>query len=199
MDQFQRGVEVVEVRKDASGKHLTLQDKDGNQSELVADEILVAVGRTPALDELNLEAAGVETTEKMVKVDDKLCTTAPHIWAAGDIACKYQFTHVSGEQGKRAALNAFSDAPEPFDDSVIPWGIYTYPSIAHVGKTEGELREAGQEFVQVLHTFEDVARAITDDQTEGMVKLLASPDGKILGGHILANNAGDLLRRSSLP
>ncbi len=190
---FKAGAEVVAARKDASGKRLTLQNKGGRQSEVVADEILVAVGRTPALDELNLEKAGVERTGKGVRVDENLRTNAPHIWAAGDIASKYQFTHVASEQGKRAALNAFASEPEPFDDKVIPWGIYTFPSIAHVGQTEQELRETGQEYVAARHTFEEVARAITDAQTGGMVKLLASPSGRILGGHILADDAGNLL------
>ena len=190
---FRAGVEVVEVRQEATGKRLLLQKKDGEQSELVVDQILVAVGRSPALDGLNLAAAGVETTEKGVRVDETLRTNVPHIWAAGDIACKYQFTHVASEQGKRAALNAFAPQPEPFDEKVIPWGIYTYPSIAHVGKTEQELKDAGQEYVAVLHTFEELARAVTDDQTAGMVRLLADRAGRILGGHILADNAGDLL------
>lgn len=190
---FKAGVEVVRVHQDAAGKRLTLQNKHGQQSELVADEILVAVGRAPALDGLDLEAAGVETTERGVRVDEYLRTNVPHIWAAGDIASPFQFTHVADEQGKRAALNAFAASPEPYDDKIIPWGIYTYPSIADVGQTEQELREAGQDFVSVLHTFEEVARAVTDDQTSGMVKLLASREGKILGGHALANDAGDLL------
>jgi pyruvate/2-oxoglutarate dehydrogenase complex dihydrolipoamide dehydrogenase (E3) component len=184
---------VIAVRKDASGKRLTLQHQNGAQSEVVADEILVATGRTPALDDLNLAAAGVEKTAKGVKVDEYLRTNVPHIWAAGDIASKYQFTHVASGQGKRAALNAFAAQPEPFDDKVIPWGIYTYPGIAHVGRTEEELREAGQEYVTVRHTFEEVVRAITDDRTEGMVKLLADPSGRVLGGHILADDAGSLL------
>lgn len=190
---FRAGVEVVEVRKEANGKRLILQKEEGGQSELVVDEILVAIGRAPALEALDLAVAGVETTEKGVKVDENLRTTVPHIWAAGDIACKYQFTHVASNQGKRAALNAFDAQTQPFDDKVIPWGIYTYPSIAHVGKTEQELKEAGQAYRAVMHSFEEVERAITDDQTEGLVKLLATPDGQILGAHILANNAGDLL------
>lgn len=190
---FRTGVEVVKVSPGESGKRLTLQRANGEQSELVVDEILVAIGRTPALKELNLAAAGVETTEKGIPVDKFLRTNVSHIWAAGDIASKYQFTHVASEQGKLAGLNAFSNEPQAYDESVIPWGVYTYPNLAHVGRTEEELREAGEEYRVVRHSFDEVVRAITDDQTEGMVKLLVSPSGKILGGHVLAEPAGELL------
>ena len=190
---FKTSVEITQVSRTDSGKRLSLQRENGSQSELVVDEILVAIGRTPALKEMDLEAAGVETTEKGIKVDKNLRTNVPHIWAAGDIASKYQFTHVASEQGKLAGLNAFATSPQAFDDSAIPWGTYTYPNLAHVGRTEEELREAGQEYRVVLHSFKELVRAITDDQTEGMVKLLADPSGKILGGHVLAEQAGELL------
>jgi pyruvate/2-oxoglutarate dehydrogenase complex dihydrolipoamide dehydrogenase (E3) component len=190
---FKTGVELTCVRQEDSGKRLTIQHDDGRQAELVVDEILVAIGRKPDLEGLNLVAAGVETTEKGIKVDKNLRTTAPHIWAAGDIASKYQFTHIASAQGKLAARNAFAAAPELFDDSLIPWGVYTYPSLGHVGRTEEELRDEGQSYRVVRHPFKEVVRAVTDNQTEGMVKLLAAPDGRILGGHILADQAGDLL------
>src|SRR5204863_1317144 len=125
------------------GKKLVLRCKRGSQEELIVDEILLAMGRRPALEKLNLNAAGVKTTKKGIQVDEMLCTSVPHIWAAGDVTGGYQFTHVAYEQGKLAARNAFAATPQPFDDRAIPWVTYTDPELAHVGKTEQQLREEG--------------------------------------------------------
>jgi pyruvate/2-oxoglutarate dehydrogenase complex dihydrolipoamide dehydrogenase (E3) component len=175
------------------GKHIHLHGEGGNDEDLVADQLLVAVGRQPALGALNLEAAGVQTTEKGIPTDATLRTNVPHIWAAGDITSKYQFTHVASRQGKLAAHNVFAKTPRAFDDSLIPWVTFTDPELARVGQSEADLQEAGIKYRVGRANFDKLDRAITNDQTFGNVKLLADVKGKILGGHILAANAGELI------
>lgn len=191
--RLETNAEVIRVQRQGNSKRLTIQCGERDQEELEVDELLIAVGRRPAFDSLDLEAAGVKTHKKGIVVDQTLRTTVPHIWAAGDIASPYQFTHVATEQGKIAVQNAFSSNPQPFDDRVIPWGIFTYPPIAHVGKTEQQLQEDKVEYRAACVPFAENERAITEGKTEGLIKLLVDARGTILGGHILGTRADDLL------
>jgi dihydrolipoamide dehydrogenase len=185
--------ELQRAERTPQGKKLTLHCKQGPQEELVVDEILLAIGRRPTLEKLNLNAAGVKTTKKGIQVDETLRTSVPHIWAAGDVTGAYQFTHVAYEQGKVAAQNAFSKDPRPFDGSVIPWVTFTNPPLAHVGKTEEQLRKEGTQYKVGRMKFSESERAEALGQTEGLVKLLTDQQGNILGGHILGMRADDLL------
>ena len=174
-------------------KHIHVHSAGAKDEELVADQLLVAVGRRPALAALNLEAAGVQYTEEGIATDATLRTNVPHIWAAGDIASQYQFTHVASDQGKLVAHNMFVPKPQAFDDRVIPWVTFTDPELARVGLSEADLQEAKVEYRVGRVHFNKLDRAIANDQTFGSVKLLADADGKILGGHILGANAGELI------
>lgn len=187
------GTEMRCGESDQHGKHIHIQGQEGKEEELVADQLLVAVGRRPALDALNLEAAGVHFTADGIPTNASLRTNVAHIWAAGDITSKYQFTHVASRQGKLAAHNVFAKTPRAFDDSLVPWVTFTDPELARVGQSEADLQEAGIKYRVGRANFEKLDRAITNDQTFGSVKLLANAKGKILGGHILGANAGELI------
>ena len=175
------------------GKHIHIHGENGKEEDIAADQLLVAVGRRPALDELNLVAAGVQYTKEGITTNKTLRTNVTHIWAAGDIASKYQFTHVASDQGELAAHNVFARKPKAFDDRVIPWVTFTDPELARVGLSEAELKEAEIEYRVGRAYFHKLDRAIANDQTFGSVKLLADMNGKILGGHILCANAGELI------
>ena len=175
------------------GKHIHVHGEDGKDEDLVTDQLLVAVGRRPTSGALNLEAAGVKYTEKGITTDATLRTNVPHIWAAGDITSRYQFTHVASDQGKLVAHNVFAQQPQAFDDCVVPWVTFTDPELARVGLSEADLQEAKIEYRVGRAYFNKLDRAIANDQTFGSVKLLADADGKVLGGHILGANAGDLI------
>lgn len=191
---FKTNVDIRSVTKNDRGeKQLIIAGSDGRSDTITVDEILMATGRRPALDNLNLKAAGVETNDQGIVVDDTLRTSVPHIWAAGDVTGGPQFTHVADHQGRLAVHNAFADIPKPFDISAVPWVTYTYPALAHVGKTEKQLKAAGTEYDIARVSVSKIARAMTMDETEGSIKLLVAPDRKILGGHILAHHAGDLI------
>lgn len=192
--RLETDAEVLRVQRTDAGKRLTICCGKRAEEELIVDEILLAVGRRPTLEILNLEAVGVKTNKKGIIVDATLRTSVPHIWAAGDVNGSLQFTHVAYEQGKLAAHNALGiGQQQPFDGSVIPWVTYTDPALAHVGKTEEQLREEGVEYRVGRMKFSEVERAIAAGTTEGLVKLLVDKQGKILGGHILASGGDDLL------
>ncbi len=178
---------------DARGKRIHVHCKEGSDEELVADQLLVAVGRRPALDRLNLEAAGVLYTADGITTDATLRTNVPHIWAAGDITSPYQFTHVAHDQGLLVVHNLFDSAPQAFDDRVIPWVTFTDPELARVGASEADLQAKKIEYRVGRAAFNKLDRAIATHQTVGSVKILADAEGKVLGGHILGANAGDLI------
>ena len=187
------GAELRRVQKDGEGKRLTIGYEKGTEEELVVDEALLALGRRPELQSLRLEAAGVKTGKKGIEVDATLRTNVPHIWAAGDVTGGYQFTHVAAEHGKLAARNAFAHDAQPFDDRAISWATFTDPALAHVGKTEEQLRKEGIDYRVGRMSFSQNERAMIEGETAGLVKLLVDKHGMILGGHILAAHAGDLL------
>ena len=189
--EFGSEMRCGETKKD--GKHIYIHCQDSNDEELVTDQLLVAVGRRPALDALNLEAAGVEFTKAGIPTNETLRTNVPHIWAAGDITSQFPFTHVASDQGKIIAHNVFARKPRAFDDRVIPWVTFTDPELAHVGYSELDLTEAKIEYRVGRANFNKLDRAIANDQTIGSVKILADARGKILGGHILGVNAGELI------
>lgn len=184
--------ELRRVRRDTQGKILNIRCGEREEEQLVVDEILMAVGRQPSFEALHLESAGVQTSKKGIEVDATLRTNVPHIWAAGDVNGSLQFTHVAYEQGKLAAQNAFAQTPQPFN-KVIPWVTFTDPALAHVGKTEEQLKDAGVKYRTGSMLFRDVERAVAEGETNGLVKLFVDEQNMLLGCHILAPHAGDLL------
>ena len=187
------GAELQRVQKTPAGKKLIYQREQEGEREIVVDDILVALGRRPALEGLGLEKIGVKTSKNGIEVDKTLRTSIPHIWAAGDVASSYKFTHVASEQGSLAARNAFAEQPTPFDDRVIPWVTFTDPPLAHVGRTEDELRQNNVACKTTRLEFKTIERALIIGQTEGLIKLLVDEQGQILGGHILGPRADELL------
>ena len=191
--RLETNTEIKQVELGEGSKKITLRCNEQDEEELYVDEILLATGRRPSLKSLRLEAAGVQTSEKAIIVDKTLRTSVPHIWAAGDVASKYQFTHVASRQGEIAAHNAFANEPQNFDDRFIPWVTYTNPPLAHAGKTEAQLQEGKVRHRAVRLPFKENERAIMMGETEGFIKLLVDPENRILGAHILGSDGDNLL------
>ncbi len=185
--------QVVRTKRHKEARQLVLQYENEYEKEILVDEILVATGRHPAIEGLNLEAAGVEIEEDHIKVNEMLRTSVPHIWAAGDVVTDYPFTHVAWRQGEHIAQNVFAAAPKPFAPGPIPWVSYTDPALAHVGQTEAQLQQAGIPYRVARHGLERSSRAIIMRQEVGLIKLLVGEDDLLLGGHILADRAGELI------
>ena len=191
--------QVNQVAK--QGPERVLQTTRGSTpGELRVDDILVAIGRTPNVEGLNLEAAGVAYDSRAgVHVNDRLQTTSARIFAAGDICSRYKFTHAADAMARTVLRNALFLGRGKASALVIPWCTYTDPEIAHVGLYEREANEKGiaiQTFVQELR---DVDRAILDGQTNGFVKIhVRKGSDKILGATVVAGHAGDLISEITL-
>jgi dihydrolipoamide dehydrogenase len=181
----------AEVR---DGHKVVTADLGGESRESVAEEIIVASGRKPNVERLNLEAVGVEVGRKGVQVDSRLQTTAPNIWAVGDVNGAYLFTHVARYEGLVAAHNATSDEQREVSYRVIPWVTFTDPELARVGLTEDQAREEFGEVAVGRFRFRDLAMALIVGEPEGMVKIISKPDtGEIVGGHILSAQASSMI------
>jgi pyruvate/2-oxoglutarate dehydrogenase complex dihydrolipoamide dehydrogenase (E3) component len=159
------------------------------------DEIIVAVGRKARLTGYGLEDLGI-ATDRTVVTNDYLETLYPNIFAAGDVAGPYQFTHFAAHQAWYAAVNALFGAFRKFrtDYSVLPWVTYTDPEVAHIGLTEATAKEQGTAYESVRYDIGHLDRAITESANRGFVKLLVHPGkDRILGATIVAHNAGEML------
>jgi len=193
------GVQIQKVRA-AGDVKCVLYELNGEVHELEVDEILLGAGRTPNVDSLNLEAAGVEYTKKGVVVDDTLQTTNSDIYAAGDVALKYQFTHTADASARIVLQNALFPGPKKkFSDLVIPWATFTDPEIAHVGLYAHEAEEKGVEIDTYTVPLDESDRSLADGETEGFVKIHTEKGGdKILGATIVAPHAGEIISEITL-
>ncbi len=174
-------------------------ESHGNLKEQELDALLVAVGRTPNVEDLDLERVGVETTRKGVVVDDRLRTTNPRIFAAGDVCSPFQFTHAADFMARIVIRNALFGGRAKASALIIPWCVYTDPELAHVGLSaeEARSRETSVESVTVL--LKDVDRAVLEGRSEGMVRLhLRKRKGKILGATLVASHAGEMISEITL-
>lgn len=160
---------------------------------LSADAVLVAVGRTPNVGSLNLSAAGVHFNNKGVLVDNRCRSSARHIFAAGDVAGRHQFTHMAEHMAKVAVTNAVLHIPASLDDRHVPWTTFSDPELAHVGRNESGLRRDGVRYSAFRFPYSQLDRAITDSETTGLIKVLANRRGRILGVSILGAHAGELI------
>ena len=161
---------------------------------LIFDEILVAAGRVPNVESLNLQAAGVEVGKNGILVNQKLQTTNPKIYAAGDVIGGYLFTHVAGYEGAVALQNALFLPTKKADYRVIPWATFTEPELARVGLTEEQARKRYGDDVMVLrHDFGHVDRALAEGAGIGFAKFITRKNGEILGAHIVGPAAGELI------
>jgi pyruvate/2-oxoglutarate dehydrogenase complex dihydrolipoamide dehydrogenase (E3) component/uncharacterized membrane protein YdjX (TVP38/TMEM64 family) len=169
----------------------------GQEVAIAFDHILCAVGRTPRVTGYGLEELGMPlTSRKTIQTDAYLRTHFPNIYAVGDVAGPYQFTHTAAHQAWYAAVNALFGRFKRFkaDYSVIPWTTFTSPEVARVGLSESEARDQGVAFEVTRYGIDDLDRAIADGTDHGLVKVLTVPGrDKILGATIVGEHAGDLL------
>jgi pyruvate/2-oxoglutarate dehydrogenase complex dihydrolipoamide dehydrogenase (E3) component len=187
----------TKLQKADGGVRVTLSSHD-EAYDLTFDQLLVAVGRAPNVEGLNLEKIGVEFDKRGVKVDDHYQTTNPNVYAAGDICSPYQFTHAADFMARAVLQNALF-AVGPFGKKkgsalVIPWCTYTSPELAHVGLSVAEAAKQNIAIDTYTQAFADVDRAILEGDTEGIVKVnCAKGSDTILGATIVAANAGDMI------
>lgn len=168
----------------------------GPESEVVIDasHVLLAVGRAPNVEGIGLEQAGVEfDAREGVTVDDRLRTSNKRIFAAGDVASRYQFTHAADFLARAVLRNALFFGRAKASELVIPWATYTDPEVAHVGLTEDRAKEAGTDHGVIEIELTDNDRAVLDAEDEGFVKIVHDPKGRVLGGTIVSAHAGEMI------
>jgi mercuric reductase len=176
----------------------TIAPRDGaDPYELRAERVLLASGRVPNVEELDLEAAGVETTKAGITVDEHLRTSVPGIWAAGDVTAVAQFTPIAQYQARVAVADMFGMEMPSADYSVLPTAIFTDPELGSVGLTEEQAREQGHE-VEVTRN-EHVKRFQFIGAEHGLFKIVFDrADRKVLGLHVVSRNAGEIVQGFSL-
>jgi len=185
---------IVRVENGTGGKVVVTEAEGGAETRHEVDEILVAVGRVPNTEGMGLEAAGVDFTKFGVTVNDKLQTSNRRIYAVGDVASKFKFTHTADALARIAIQNALFFGRAKASDLVIPWCTYTSPEIAHVGMYESDAKEAGIEVDTTTLQLSDVDRAILEGSDDGFLRLhLKKGTDQILGATLVAEHAGDTL------
>jgi len=195
------GVARVETRPSEGREPEALETvivlSDGR--ELVGDALLVAAGRRPNVEGLDLVAAGVAYGRRGVTVDDNLQTTNPRIYAAGDICSRFQFTHTAEQNARIALQNALFFGRKKASDMVVPWATYTDPEVAHVGMTAEEALAAGEAVRTFTVQLATNDRAILEGQTEGFARVhAAAKGGTILGATMVSAHAGESISQMTL-
>lgn len=190
------GATVTHVDHRAHNYRVALAKSDGQPSELSADQLLVATGRRPVTDGLNLDTVGVKVGLRgQVLVDERLRTDNPRIWAAGDVTGAPQFVYIAAAHGTLVADNALDRAGRVLDYTALPRVTFTSPTIAAVGLTDEQAVEHGHECECRVLPLEYVPRALVNRDTRGLVKIVAQRDnGRILGVSMVADGAGDAIQ-----
>jgi pyruvate/2-oxoglutarate dehydrogenase complex dihydrolipoamide dehydrogenase (E3) component len=172
----------------------------GKREEITADEILVGIGRAPNVEGLNLELAGINYDSRQgVKVNERLQTSNPRVYAAGDICFPYKFTHTADALARILIANALFAGNQKTSSLVVPWCTYTDPEIAHVGFYEKDTQAKGLEVLTLTVPLSDVDRALLDDESEGFARVhLKKGTDRILGATIVARHAGEMISEISL-
>ncbi len=186
VDQREDGVLAKVVRRLPTG---------GSPETITASAVLVAAGRVPNVEQLNLDAAGVRYNRRGIEVNDYLQTSQRHIYAAGDIVGPYQFTHTADFQARLVIRNILIPVVKSrMDYSVVPWSTYVDPEVAHVGLNETEAEKRPVPYDLYAEKMSSIDRAVVSNEDDGFVKILTRKGGdRILGATIVGVHAGDLI------
>ena len=186
--------EAAAVHVEGTEKVVALADG----GEVRADALLIAVGRAPNLEGLDLKKAGVAFTRKGITVNARLQTSRSHIYAAGDVVGGPLFTHYAGHQAAQAVRNALLPIKLAFAPGTLPWVTFTDPEIGHVGLTEAEAKRAGKDCTVVRFPYTKLERAVTDQDATGLMKFLIDDKRRIIGAHIAGMAAGEMINELTL-
>ena len=180
---------------EARGQGVALDvEADGEARTITGSHLLVAAGRQVNISDLGLEEAGIRLDGRAIGVTPGMRTSNRRVYAIGDVAGGLQFTHMAGYHAGLVIRNALFGLPVRQDTSIIPWATYTDPELANVGMTEAEAKKKlGERFRVLRATFAENDRARAERRTEGVVKLIVAPGGKILGAGIVGAGAGELI------
>lgn len=193
--------QVTKTEKKAGKKLVFYLKKEGREKKLIAEEILLAAGKTPNTQDLDLERAGVKINERKAILVNSYCqTTSSHIYAVGDVAAlPLRLETTAGREGTFAAENALNGTKNSIDYNSVPSVIFTDPQLAWVGLTDAQAIQKGIKCACQIISFEHLPKAQIIKRTEGLIKMVINAQTKqILGVHILAPNAGDLISQAAI-
>jgi len=188
------GWAVKSVRNDGLTKCARIENKAGQSREILVDEVFVAAGRRGNTENLGLEDIGVKIERSWIVTDRFLQTSVPRIWACGDVNGGLQFTHVAAHEAVKVARNILFPGKSAIDYTDVPWALYTDPEVGHIGMTEAEARKEHGDDVRVYKIeVDDVDRAVVDRTPAGLIKIVCTRRGKILGAHALCAHASTVI------
>ena len=190
--ELYEGAKVTAVSGRPGAVGVTLE-QNSQAKQIAGSALLLAAGRRAVLEGLNLEAAGVDRDETGLVIDARLRTSNPKVYAAGDAAGGYQFTHVAGYHAGIVIRNALFRLPAKADAAAVPWVTYTSPELANVGLSEAAARQQSGEINVLRWPFAENDRAQAERRTEGLIKVITRPNGRILGAAIAGAQAGELI------
>jgi len=198
-DKFiEDGLEVYENTnidsiENIDGKIIVNFEHKGKVAKVAGSHLLLSVGRKPNIDRLNLNAAGIEYSSRGIHINSRLRTSNKKIFALGDAALGYKFTHMAGYQAGIIIRNILFRIPAKVNYNAVPWVTYTEPELAHVGMHEDEALKKFKDAKILKLPFSDNDRAQSELKTKGMIKVITNKNGLILGASIVGSNAGDLI------
>ena len=184
---------IEEVLETKGRKAIKIIDNTGESTVLKPDEILVAMGRAPNVQNMGLSDIGVAYDRSGITVDSRMRTNHKHIYAAGDVSGGFQFTHAAGYEGGIVVSNAIFRLPRKADYTFLPWCTYTDPELASIGMNEKTAQSKGIDYTVWKEEFKDNDRSLAEDEKTGCVKMILNAKEKPLGVQILGPRAGDLL------
>ena len=190
---FALDTSIVKIMEDNGSKQVTIKNKEGKVETISAEALLVAMGRGPNINGLGLDNIGLTFTNKGIEVDSRLRTNHKHIYAAGDITGKYQFTHAAGYEGGIVISNAIFHLPRKTDYTFLPWCTYTSPELASIGLNEKGATAAGIKYSVWTEEFKNNDRSLAEGEETGKIKMLLDEKEKTIGVQILGPHGGDLL------
>lgn len=191
--ELQENAKIISIQGKLKKIKCSYEDEKGIAHQIVATHILVAAGRRPSIENLNLEGAHIKFSPKGIAVDSKLRTSNLRVYAIGDCAGGYQFTHVANYHAGLVIRNGIFKLKAKVQTTAIPWVTYTDPELAHVGFLESQLQAQGVPYKALQLNFDDNDRAQAERRTDGVIQVLASPKGLILGATILGASGGELI------
>ncbi len=187
-------IKVLRIKKTAKGVRVIVE-KDGKEQSVDGSHLLVAAGRRPNVNGMDLEKAGIGYSPKGIEVDARMRTSNKKIFAIGDVAGGFQFTHVAGYHANIVIKNALFRLPSKADHRFVPWVTFTSPELAQVGLTEDQAREIHGDSTRVLTwPYAENDRALAEGAKGGLIKVVTSKKGKILGCGIVGRQAGELIQ-----
>lgn len=189
------GSGVKKIEQNSDYEIVVTYESKGKEASVVSTDVLMAVGRAPRVDGLNLEAAGVEFSPKGIVTDENMRTNVPHIFAIGDVTGKMMLAHVATFQGLRA-LHAIEGITDTIDFSIVPSAVFTVPECGMVGLTEDECKNRGIEICVGQSFFRANGKALALGEPDGLCKLIfRKEDGMLIGAHIMGAQAADLAQQ----